>query len=214
VKVCGPEHPENRRLMALKYHEFQRFNTILRGNLADFIYLQQYPGTPIERLPAKINWNGVRSGAYDSAWNAAKRENLTALMRPGELYNYESLYRWFDRVAIAFDRFRTTFNEARYHTIRDIDPSHLTPQQIEKEIELTEASIYEHYYYGLGLYGLSANFPDMPAPSLRELQAIVHESDEAGTGFSPEAMRDLRSGLRNPADTPGNDTSTKDASAH
>ena len=54
----------------------------------------------------------------------------------------------------------------------------------------------------------------MAAPSLRELEAIVHESGDAGTGFSPEVMRDLRSRLRQLKSAAGNDTSTEDASSH
>lgn len=80
MKVCGPNFwtPAVRWLSGT---EFQRFNKILRDNLADFIYLQQYPGTPSEKLPARINWNGFRSGSYDSAWNAAKQKNQCPFSR-------------------------------------------------------------------------------------------------------------------------------------
>ena len=65
------EHEDNRRIMGYRLKEFRRYNKALQGNLAGFIYLQQHPGTPMEKLPDAISWSAVQISAYTSAWSSA-----------------------------------------------------------------------------------------------------------------------------------------------
>jgi hypothetical protein len=183
------EHDINRDITARRVVEFRRFNAVLEGNLADFLYLRQHPGTPLASLPHKINWNGSRDPLEESAWNAARQDNITQLMSSTELHNYETFYSWLDTVGTRFDDFRTALSDARVYTVRDFDPSHLTPQQLDTEIDLTQKAIYMHYNYGTGLWSLAINYPDIPSPTLTELEAIVHENAADGTGFNPELLR-------------------------
>jgi hypothetical protein len=186
------EHEDNRRLMAYQLREFRRYNKVLQGNLADFIYLQQHPGTSIEKLPEALSWSAIQIVAYTSAWSSAKLSNITALMPPDELHRFERVYESLDTAQSRYLAFRTSLGEARAYTTRDIDPAHLTPQQLEKQIELTEACLFQHYAYGVALWAVSNNVPDMPAPGLEELNAIVHESTDTGHPITPEAMEIVR----------------------
>jgi hypothetical protein len=186
------EHEDNRRLMDYRLREFRRYNKVLQGNLADFIYLQQHPGTPIEKLPEPLSWSAIQIGAYTSAWSSAKLSNITALMSPGELHRYERVYESLDTAQARYLAFRTALGEARAYTTRDIDPAHLTPEQLEKQIGLTEVCLYQHYAYGVALWAVSNNVPDMPAPGIEELNAIVHESKDTGHPITPEAMEIIR----------------------
>jgi len=147
----------------------------------------------MEKLPDAISWSAVQISAYTSAWSSAKLSNITALMSPAELHEYERVYESLDTAWTRYLAFRTALGAARAYTTRDGDPAHLTPQQLEKQIDLTEACLYQHYAYGVALWSVSNNVPDMPAPGLEELNAIVHESEDTGHPISPEAMEIIRS---------------------
>ncbi len=186
------EHATNRRELAAYVPEFRRFNQALEGNLADLIYLQKHPGTPMSRLPAKMNWNGVSITIRESAWMAAKQSNATQMMSDEERRRYEDFYGWLETTAQRAQSSFAAVHAARYYTVRDFDPSHLSPQQIDREIDLTEAALYEHYSFGLGLWSTAVNFPDLTSPNIAELDAVVHESRSDGTSLSMDWLNQVR----------------------
>ncbi len=187
------EHKDNQRIMGYRLKEFRRYNKVLQGNLADFIYLQQHPGTPMEKLPEPLSWSAIQIPAYTSAWSSAKLSNMTALMTPAELHQYERVYESLDTAQARYLAFRSALGEARAYTVRDLDPARLTPQQVDRQIDLTEACLYQHYAYGVALWSVSNSVHDMPAPGIEELNAIVHESKDTGHPITPEASEIIRS---------------------
>lgn len=186
------EQQDNRRVMDYRLKEFRRYTKVLQGNLADFIYLQQHPGTPMDKLPEPLSWSAIQIAAYTSAWSSAKLGNMTALMTPAELHEYERIYESLETAQARYLSFRSALGDARAYTVRDIDPAHLTPEQIDRQITLTEACLYQHYGYGVALWSVANNVPGMPAPGLEELNAIVHESTGTGHPISPEASDIIR----------------------
>ncbi|MES2392295.1 MAG: hypothetical protein V4555_11685 [Acidobacteriota bacterium] len=198
------EHEINRKFLAFRVIEFRRFNAILEGNLDDFLYLRQHPGTPLANLPHKINWNGSRTPIQEAAWTSARQDNITQFMNTNELHDYENFYDWLESTSQRFDDFRKALSDARVYTTRDFDPSHLTPQQLDNQIELTQKAIYLHYNYGMGLWSLALNYPDLPAPTLTEIEAIVHENPTDGTGVNTEIFHRVE---ENPAPAPAPATS-------
>jgi hypothetical protein len=116
------EHEDNQRIMGYRLKEFRRYNKVLQGNLADFIYLQEHPGTPIDKLPAALSWSAIQIAGYTSAWSSAKLSNITVLMSPAELHEYERVYESLDTAWERYLSFRARLGEARAYTTRDVDP--------------------------------------------------------------------------------------------
>jgi hypothetical protein len=54
-------------------------------------------------------------------------------------------------------------NDARRFTLLDADPTHLSPQQLARTIELTEIAIEKHIQVGKNIAYISSQFPDLPA---------------------------------------------------
>jgi hypothetical protein len=129
--------------MSYRLKEFRRYNKILQRNLVDFIYLQLHPGTPMENLPEPLSWSAIQIPAYTSASSSAKLSNITPFMSAAELHEDERVYESLDTAWARYLSFRAALGEARAYTTRDVDPAHLTPQQLEKQMELTEACIYQ-----------------------------------------------------------------------
>jgi hypothetical protein len=100
------EHEDNQRIMGYRLKEFRRYNKILQGNLIDFIYLQQHPGTPMEKLPETQRWSAIQIPAYTSAWSSAKISNITTFMSPAELHEYERVYESLDTAWARYLSFR------------------------------------------------------------------------------------------------------------
>ena len=79
------ERELNRKVMQHLVVEFRTRTLAMQGNLADFHYLQQHPGAPIERLPTPINWHNNTGQFNESVWTTAQQGQLLSLFPPDEV---------------------------------------------------------------------------------------------------------------------------------
>jgi hypothetical protein len=152
----------------------------LENNLLVFQYLQQHPGTPQEKLPGVLLWATSNYEFLSAAWDAAHQSGLVTLLPREEIEANSSLYSILKKINdVQFDSART-LEEAERYDLSDADPSHLSPAQIDTEIQLTEGALNAAFLRGALLRNLQGNAPDFPA-TLRseELKEIRHAPRQA-----------------------------------
>jgi hypothetical protein len=152
----------------------------LENNLLVFQYLQQHPGTPQEKLPGVLLWSTSNYEFDSAAWDAAHQSGLVTLLPREEIAANSALYSIFRKINdVQFESART-LEEAERYDLSDADPSHLSPAQIDTEIQLTEAALTTAFLRGALLRNLQEAFPDFPATlTSKELKEIRHAPQQA-----------------------------------
>jgi hypothetical protein len=123
----------------------------MNDNLAILLYLKQHPGTPEEQLPGTLHWRENNGFVVDSAWTVAQQNGVTALMPRGEVANLNASYSQMKDAAVMETRLWDAVNLAIRFSYGDPDPSHLSPAQLDKQIDLTEACIEANFRWSLAL---------------------------------------------------------------
>jgi hypothetical protein len=174
----------NERLMNIKRfavttNEFRRFAPVLENNLAIFVYLKQRPGAPASQWPGALDWNHLTLSFVDSAWNTAEHGDVVAYMPDPEVRADTRLYHRLERVSLDFEREVTALNDVERYVLLDPDPSHLSPAQLDRQIDLTLQAVLGLKEQANDQYNLYKEIPDFtPAPALAD---IVRMNHSAGT---------------------------------
>jgi hypothetical protein len=202
------ELQQNRDRFALETAEFYRQNAALGKNLSVFLYLQQHPGAPQEKLPSAVTWEAFGAAYYDSAWKTAEQTSVTALMPQEEVRSASRQYVYLERIRAAHLDARQAIYEAKRYAYRDPELSHLSPAQIASQIDLTETVIMRQAIQGELMRNFSSQYPEFtPAPTTAALAALEHDPDiqrtsrlvemflrttrEINAGQAPEAIRSV-----------------------
>jgi hypothetical protein len=171
------ERELNRKVMQHLVAEFRTRTIAMRGNLADFHYLQQHPSAPIERLPTTINWHNNAVQFNESVWTTAQQGQLLSLFPPEEVRAYSRLYHGLETASSSLAAWRAASSEARAYTVDVSSASALTPAEIQEEIRLTRDVLNRLYRFGSDLGNISAANPDFAyGLSREEVLRVVHES--------------------------------------
>jgi hypothetical protein len=152
----------------------------LENNLLVFQYLQQHPGTPQEKLPGVLLWATSNYEFSSAAWDAIQQSGSVTLLPREEIEANSTLHFILKKVNdIQFESARA-IEEAERFDLSDADPSHLSPAQIDTEIQLTQAALTMVYLRGALLRNLQAAFTDFP-PTLtaQELRQIRHAPQQS-----------------------------------
>ena len=139
----------------------------MTANLDILLYLTQHPGTPEEQLPAILHWEARNDFPVDSAWRVAQQNAVTALMPRTEVADLNASY---SRLTEANDMAKELWNAvtlaARFGQA-DPNPAHLSPAQLDHEIELAEACIEANFRWTISRKDLTADdkrFTPSPTP--------------------------------------------------
>jgi hypothetical protein len=162
--------------------ETRRFVPILQRNLAIFVFLRHHPSAPPSQWPGQLDWSTITFIAPDAAWKTAQQNNVLAHMPPTEVRSNSSLYAYLQGIADAMSADRASIYNAARFAIVDPDPSHLTPTQLDREIDLTAQALQDYSVTANNQYNLNTHFPDFsPAPTRAEVLAIrnAHEDPAA-----------------------------------
>ena len=158
--------------------ESRRFVPILQRNLAIFVYLRRHPNAPPSQWPGQLDWSSVSFIDVDAAWKTAQQNNVLAHMPPAEVRSNSSLYTRLGFLSDAVSTDRQSLYAATRFAIVDPDPSHLTPAQLDREIDLTAQVLQDYSMTANNLSNLNRAYPDFtPAPTHAEILAIrnAHE---------------------------------------
>lgn len=161
-----------------KNREFYNVNTAgfryeaeeMENNLRVFLFLQQHPGTPEEKLPGVPLWGFVHAPIVASTWKNAQQTQVLDYMPWDETEADAQLYDFLDLVDK--DALSALDAEGRADSYASVDsnPSHMKPAQVAAEIDLIQDAIRTNINWAVHLKNLHEQFPDFsPAPSEDEI---------------------------------------------
>lgn len=184
------------------FHNRVRINRVatawLQNDLRVFLYLQQHPGTPPDKLPGVPVWGFVEIPYVQGAWVSAEQANVVALMPQREVQDSRDLYHWLNEDDEKQSALVDAFNKARAYAYIQPDPSKLTRAQVDAEIPLIQDCLR---LINEGMQGLSeiasvhADFS--PGPSNADRLALQREISLHPDKDFPAAFAFLRHDLDN-----------------
>ena len=174
-KALDIERRINRNRFAATTEQFERFVPMMQRNLTVFVALRQHPGSAVSLPP--LDWNSLSFGMQEVAWQTAKQNNVLESMPVAEARGDAALYARIESLNADADAEHAAFSEARLFAIVDPDPSHLSVQQLDRQIELTARVIQASTTVAVDQSNLHREFPDFsPAPTPQEVFAIRHQT--------------------------------------
>ena len=160
--------------------EFRRFVPKLESNLAVFTYLRAHPNAPAADWPGKLDWLALNPGFLDAAWKTAEQSTILQYMPRAEVQRNSELYSRLFGLRETMDAAGIAFNEARRFAIQDPDPSHLSPVQLDRQIDLTLEVLLEYALIGRVENNLASRYPDfMPSLKRDDVYGILHATTNA-----------------------------------
>jgi len=169
------EREHNRKSFSQNTTYFRTGGALIQNNLTVLVYLQQHPGTTEDKLPGIVVWGAYYEPITEATWKTAQQTNVTALMEQDEVTKIDTLYSELEQLeSTQLDFFRAVTRAQKYSFV-DPNITHLTPAQLDNEIELTKDVLEANYRRGVWLQAVNKDFPDFaPAPSMQEILAPVH----------------------------------------
>ena len=178
------EREININRFAVATAEFRRFAPILQSDLNILVYVHDHPGAKLTQLPARFNWFTITVPFNDSAWKTAQQSGVLQYMPRAEVQRYSQLYDRLTRLAFRLQSERDALFRARGFTVRDADPTHLSPTELAHQLDLMTDVVLMHGTSGGEQRNINRLYPDFtPAPSPDELYQVLH---------SPPASEDVK----------------------
>jgi hypothetical protein len=160
--------------------EFRRFVPKLETNLAVFAYLRGHPNAPVADWPGKLDWLALTPGFLDAAWKTAEQSTILQYMPRAEVQRNSQLYSRLFGLGETLDAAGIALNEARRFAIQDPDPSHLSPAQLDRQIELTMEVLLQYALIGRAENNLARRYPDFtPTLTRDDVYGILHATTNA-----------------------------------
>jgi hypothetical protein len=186
-KALVQERQKNRVFYNLNTAGFRYEAEELENNLHVFVFLQQRPGTPEEKLPGVPQWGFAHAPIVASTWKNAQQTQVLGYMPWEETEADAQLYDFLGLVdKDALSALDAQGRAGSYASV-DPNPSHMTPAQVSAEIDLIQDAIRTNINWAVHLKNLHEQFPDFsPAPTEGELTRI------AGWVRSAEDKKKLR----------------------
>ena len=177
------EREININRFAIATAEFRRFASILQSDLNVLVYIHDHRGVKFTQLPARFNWFTITVPFNDSAWKTAQQSGVLQYMPRDEVQRYSQLYDRLTRLAFRLQSERDALFKARGFTVRDADPTHLSPAELAHQLDLMTDVVLMHGSSGGEQRYINRLYPDFtPAPSANELYQALH---------SPPAPEDM-----------------------
>jgi hypothetical protein len=194
-KALAIERKINIGRFSVENDEFHRFVPILQNNLDLFVYLRQHPGKPLPPSLGTLRWVTLDQGMANSAWAAAQHSGVVDYMPQSEARENASLYARLDRLSQDMIDAQAAVAECTRFRIVDPDPAHLSPPQLDQEIDLVSKALFAYRNIASAMTNDHDSFPDFtPAPSRSEVRAISHAEIQSADdrGDAEAAQRELK----------------------
>jgi hypothetical protein len=180
------EHERNAIISKFALKEYLRVSATLQTNLSIFLYLQQHPGAAPEQWPGKLNWSRWSVGPDEAAWETAQKSTVLSYMSQAEVRSQTDYYRRMQSIHTSQAEFSNAVELAQAVRIREPDPSRMTPDQIEKEIDLLTHALCLHIDEGTVAMNVTRNYSEFSSPSREEIASIMHYTS---TTADPEVLK-------------------------
>jgi hypothetical protein len=191
------EREENRKVFAAQTVAWRWGVAELQNNLTVLQYLQQHPGTPQEKLPGVLMWRFTDLEFSTAVWDAARQTGVTSLMSREEIETNNSLYTFLQNEWEMVLQSAHAMLDAERYNLLDSNPSHMTPDQVAEEIQLTQVALSKTLLYGTVMLNLAESHPDFPTLITRDELAKVRnppdrDTEELLRGAHSQTMQRLK----------------------
>ena len=156
------EQKANEAAWARDEHDWRRTFAELKNNLQVLDYLRQHPGTPQTALPGELRWAQSPFEWNHAVWDAAQQKGVVQRMSLDEANGYQEYYvvlRVLDDQSLAT---WNAMNEAHAFDLEDPDPTHLSPAQVDRVIQLTLTALQKHVLFGYTFGRFAVEYPTRP----------------------------------------------------
>jgi hypothetical protein len=172
-EALAQEHEENVKQFAINTDYLAENINAYRNNLMVLVYLRDHPKTPRAKLPGVLVWPNLYGTTADIAWRGVQSANIMQLMPRDEVSGYANAYealRLMDQAAE--DSWQAT-SLAMAYTFSDPDPTHMSPAQLQHEIELTQGALLGKFRLGIFMANIGKTYPGFShAPTVDQLQHL------------------------------------------
>ena len=154
------ERDYNREVYRRATEVYLQDAAMLHNNLRVFTYLREHPSTSEASLPGVVLWPRHTFEPSMSAWNDTGQASVLAMMPREEVNRYSSTYFNLQRTLDGYNTMAVAIANAAAVVSQTSNPSALSPQKVNDEIELIERANAMHMLFGLWLQSLNRNQPD------------------------------------------------------
>ncbi|HEY4008966.1 MAG TPA: hypothetical protein VGM11_02360 [Acidobacteriaceae bacterium] len=156
------EREANRRDLEIDVRFWQFATAEFRDNLAVFEYLRRHPHASNDSLRDTLHWTQYAFRSEHAVWDGAQQNGLVRLMPIDEANRNLNFYQTIASISQqSLDTWNADNNAHRFDLV-DRDPTHLSPQQLDESIALTEITLEKHIQQGYTMALLASRFDDMP----------------------------------------------------
>ena len=169
--------------------EFRRFVPKLETNLQVFRYLRDHPHAPAAQLPGRLDWLALSISFVEASWKTAQQSTILQYMPREEVTHDDVLYGYLESLNKRVVAAQAALNDARRFSIVDPDPSHLSPAQVERQIDLTAEVLLQYALVGRTGRNLAAYAPDFKNPLKRDdVYGILHATTDPADQAAIDAL--------------------------
>jgi hypothetical protein len=156
------ERESNRRRMEGNTRHWLEMNAALRNDLLVLDEVRRHPGIAQADLPGDLNYNQAPFEYDHAVWDAAEKNGIIRLMPLNEANEDQSFYQLAEEMSLQSLHEWDAVNDQRRFLLVDSDPTHLTADQLNETVRLTQLSLEKHVQFGFSFGRMAEEFPDMP----------------------------------------------------
>jgi hypothetical protein len=188
------EREANGKDLVTNAHNWRWEMAQLQNNLMVFEYIALHPGVPQTSLPGDLRWVQVPIYSNHAVWDAVQQNGVIRLLPPVEANSDQTFYHWLSTLTEQSDATWNAINDAGRFALLDPDPTHLSPQQLQETIQLTETAVEKHLQVGYSIALINSIFPGLPATlsfdDVRAYVRIPHLQDPLGMAAAHQRTMD------------------------
>jgi hypothetical protein len=160
-EALARETEANRKDIAKDVRQWRWEMAELENNLIVLRYIKQHPGTPQSALPGILEWSESPQRFETAVWAAAEQNGITRRMSPEEANHYREIYvglKVFGQQGL--DDWNA-FNDAGRYRSFDPDPTHMTPEDIDRTLQALQVNMEKHIQVGDSLAMMHLRLPEL-----------------------------------------------------
>ena len=151
----------------------------LENNLIVLRYIKQHPGTPQSALPGVLEWIESPQRYESAVWDAAEQNGIARRMSPEEANHYRTLYLGLKVFGQQGLDDWNAFNDAGRYRSFDADPTHMTPEDLDRTLQALQVNMEKHIQVGDSLALMHRRLPELGSSltyaEISEFQPTTYE---------------------------------------
>jgi hypothetical protein len=188
------EFQSNRANLAADESNWLETLARLKNNLLVLEFVREHPKTPQTELPGELQWHQDAFRWDHAVWDTAENKGIVRLMSLREANRNQAFYRLMTLMSAQSLADWDAINDAHHFDLLDSDPTHLSAQQLNEAIQLTEISLEKHNEFGYSFGRYAHEFPDLPHSvtweKIDRLRPSALDTDPSGMAAAHQRTED------------------------